>query len=128
MASATRRSTSETARDGPVDQVEEFLRRLALNDERVVRSALSPDAASDAGVGLDPKTRALVGLGSFVSVGAGTASYRWAVELAYAVGATDEEIAGVLSAVGPAAGVARIVAAAPDLALAIGYDIETRLT
>jgi len=105
-----------------VDRVEDLLRRLALNDERSVASALA-----DGECGLDPKDRALVRLGALVSVGAAPASYRLTVERAYAAGATDEEIVGVLAAVGPAVGFARVVAAAPDLALAIGYDVEAAL-
>jgi alkylhydroperoxidase/carboxymuconolactone decarboxylase family protein YurZ len=105
-----------------VDRVEDLLRRLALNDERSVASALA-----DGECGLDPKAHALVRLGALVSVGAAPASYRLTVERAYAAGATDEEIVGVLAAVGPAVGFARLVAAAPDLALAIGYDVEAAL-
>jgi alkylhydroperoxidase/carboxymuconolactone decarboxylase family protein YurZ len=105
-----------------VDRVEDLLRRLALNDERSVASALT-----DRECGLDPKAHALVRLGALVSVGAAPASYRLTVERAYAAGATDEEIVGVLAAVGPAVGFARLVAAAPDLALAIGYDVEAAL-
>jgi hypothetical protein len=39
-------------------------------------------------------------------------------------GADDEELVGVLVAVGPAIGFARLVLVAPRLALAIGYDID----
>ena len=77
---------------------------------------------------LDSKTGALVRLGALISLGASTTSYRLAVEVAYAAGATDEEIVGVLAAVAPAAGTARAVAAAPGLALALGYDVEDDLT
>ncbi len=106
-----------------MDRVEDLLRRLALNDERSVASALADHGERE----LDPKAHALVRLGALVSVGAAPASYRLTVEGAYAAGATDEEIIGVLAAVGPAVGFARLVAAAPDLALAIGYDVEAAL-
>ena len=106
-----------------MDRVEDLLRRLALNDERSVASAL----ADHGECGLDPKAHALVRLGALVSLGAAPASYRLTVERAYAAGATDEEIIGVLAAVGPAVGFARVVAAAPDLALAFGYDVEAAL-
>ena len=49
---------------------------------------------------------------------------RWAVELALRSGAEDEEIVEVLAIVARIAGSAQVVAAAPRLALAIGYDIE----
>ena len=73
---------------------------------------------------LDDKTRALVRLGALLSLGAATVSCRSTVELARAAGATDEELVGVLLAVGPAVGAARLVTAAPMLALAIDYDVE----
>jgi 4-carboxymuconolactone decarboxylase len=46
------------------------------------------------------------------------------VELAHAAGATDAEILAVLLLIGPAIGEARTVAAAPRLALALGFDVE----
>ena len=103
----------------------ELLRRLALNDEHAVRRAVSGSpgelGCSDA---LEPKAAALVRLGALLSVGATTASCRVTVDVARASGATDEEIVGVLVAVAPVVGSARLVAAAPRLALAIDYDVE----
>jgi 4-carboxymuconolactone decarboxylase len=107
-----------------VDHVEHLLRRLALNDERSVglvvggRTAFTPDR------GLDAKAQALVRVGALLSVGAATTSLRWTVEHAQATGATDEEILGVLVAIGPVVGLARVVAEAPRLALALGYELD----
>lgn len=100
-----------------LDPLERLLRRLALGNDDV-----------GAFPALDPKTGALVRLGALISLGASTTSYRLAVEVAYSAGATDEEIVGVLTAVAPSAGTARAVAAAPGLALALGYDVEDDLT
>jgi alkylhydroperoxidase/carboxymuconolactone decarboxylase family protein YurZ len=49
---------------------------------------------------------------------------RWAVERALHAGAHDEQVVEVLATVAAAVGSARVVAAAPRLALAIGYDIQ----
>jgi 4-carboxymuconolactone decarboxylase len=106
-----------------VDRVEQLLRRLALNDERSLRAALA-DPGLVAASHLDAKTEALIRLGALLSVGAATVSLRWTVDLAYAAGATDEEILGVLLAVAPAVGHARVVGVAPHLALALGYDFD----
>ena len=38
-----------------------------------------------------------------------------------------QEIVGVLIAVAPTVGLARVVSAAPELALAIGYDVDAAL-
>lgn len=105
-------------------RVEQLLRRLALNDERLVDSVLSCGSADRSLRALERKAEALVQVGALLSVGASTASLRWTVELAQATGATDEEILGVLVAIGPAVGLARVVSEAPRLALAMGYDIE----
>ena len=110
-----------------MEYVEELLRRLALNDENTVRAVLGSDAEGGRAPRteyLDAKSRALVRLGALLAVGAETTSLRWMSELAYEAGATDEELVGVLIAVGPAAGLARVVREAPRLALAMGYDIE----
>jgi 4-carboxymuconolactone decarboxylase len=104
---------------------EELLRRLALNDENVVRSAVGANPPSlSGGPDLDAKTNALVRLAAMLSIGAATSSCRATVERARDAGATDSEIVGVLVAVAPAVGGARVVGAAPRLALAIDYDVE----
>ena len=46
---------------------------------------------------------------------------------ALAAGATEDEIADVLLAIAPVAGLGRIVCAAPDVAIALGYDIAAAL-
>lgn len=104
---------------------EELLRRLALNDQSVVRSAVGAESLSlSGGPDLDAKTGALVCLAALLSLGAATSSCRATVEIARGAGATDAEIVGVLVAVAPAVGSVRVVGAAPRLALAIDYDVE----
>src|SRR3954447_21317756 len=105
-------------------QLDELLRRLALDDEQAVGKATAAARDACAEPALDPRTRSLVRLGALLSVGATTASCRAEVDVARAAGASDEELVGVLMAVAPAVGGARVVAAAPRLALAIDYDIE----
>jgi alkylhydroperoxidase/carboxymuconolactone decarboxylase family protein YurZ len=113
-----------TASVAGVDDVERLLRRLALNDEESVGMVLSngPDLASAASLG--PKDDLLVRLGALLALGAATSSLRATVERAIAAGATESEIVGVLIAVAPAVGLARVVSTAPRLAVAIGYDLE----
>ena len=105
-----------------MERVERTLRRLALSDERSLRSALA-DPGSTTG-DLDVKTQSLIRLGALLSVGAATVSLRRTVEVAAAAGASDEEMVGVLLAVAPAVGHARVVGVAPHLALALGYDVN----
>ena len=81
---------------------------------------------SDAAVGavLRPKVDLLVRLGALLALGASTSSIRTTVDRAREAGATEAEIVGVLVAVAPTMGMARVVSSAPRLAVAIGYDIE----
>jgi 4-carboxymuconolactone decarboxylase len=82
-----------------------------------------PGAGADAGnlerSGLDPRTQALVRLAALVAAGESPASYDQAVATALDHGVTLDEIAGVLVAVTPAAGPARVTAAKPAIQGAI---------
>ncbi len=106
---------------------ERTLLSLALNDVQSIQSALMVEGSPQAGSALDPRTQALVRLGAFVALDAAPTSYGWSVDAALAAGATVEEIVGTLIAVAPVAGIARVVAAAPALAAALGYDVESAL-
>jgi alkylhydroperoxidase/carboxymuconolactone decarboxylase family protein YurZ len=46
---------------------------------------------------------------------------------ALAAGATEDEIADILVAIAPVTGLSRVVAAAPEVAIALGYDIAAAL-
>jgi alkylhydroperoxidase/carboxymuconolactone decarboxylase family protein YurZ len=107
-----------------VDDLERLLRRLALNDEESVGNVLTHGSAALAQAALRPKINLLVELGALLALGASTSSLRVTVQRAIAAGATESEIVGVLLAVAPAVGLARVVSTAPKLAMAIGYDIE----
>jgi 4-carboxymuconolactone decarboxylase len=76
---------------------------------------------------LDQKTHALVRLGAALAIDAAPSSYQAAVEPALAAGASIDEVVATLIAVAPTVGLARVVSAAPELALALGYDVEVAL-
>jgi 4-carboxymuconolactone decarboxylase len=110
-----------------VDPAEDLLRRLAFNDETALGMVLTRRLGGDSKVSqthLGQKEELLVRLAALLAVGAATPSLKEAVDQASAAGATVSEIVGVLVAVGPAIGLASLVACAPRLALAIGYDLE----
>lgn len=73
---------------------------------------------------LDQKVGLLVRLGALLTLGAATSSLRVTVDQAIQAGASEPEIVDVLVTVGPTVGLARVVAAAPRLADALGYDLE----
>lgn len=62
-----------------------------------------------------------------MAIGSPGAWLEWCAGRALAAGATEDEIADALVAVAPVAGLARVVAAAPDVATALGYDIAAAL-
>ena len=107
-----------------MDEVERLLRLLALNDEASVGMVLTGGPGGVGGMALRPKVDLLVRLGALLALGAATSSLRATVERAVDAGASEAEIVGVLVAVAPAVGLARVVSAAPRLAVAIGYDID----
>jgi 4-carboxymuconolactone decarboxylase len=106
---------------------QETLRRLAMIDEGFVHDeaqlGLEPAAAS----ALDLKTVALLQVGVCVAIGSSPVCMEWSTGRALAAGATEDEIADVLVAVVPVAGLGRVVCAAPDVATALGYDIDAAL-
>ena len=100
-----------------------MLRRLAINDEHVIQ-----DGATDLDfVRLDPKTLALVRLAALVAVGGTVPSYGAETDAAIGAGATPAEAVGVLVGVVAVVGTPSVVAAAPRLAMALGYDIGEAL-
>ena len=107
-----------------VDPAEDLLRRLALNDEAVLGRVLTQRTGPDRPTELGSKVELLVRLGALLAVGAAPPSLREAVERASAAGVTTDEIVAVLVSLGPTIGLASLVAAAPKLAVAIGYDLE----
>ena len=73
---------------------------------------------------LDPKTAALLRVGACVAIGSPGVCLEWSTGRALAAGASEDEIAGVLLPIAPIAGLGGVVAAAPEVAIALGYDIE----
>jgi alkylhydroperoxidase/carboxymuconolactone decarboxylase family protein YurZ len=110
-----------------VDQrLEDLLRRLALNDEAAISSALDMELGGATRTRprvLDAKTDALIRLAALIASEAATASYDWAVATAVSAGATEDELVEVLDTLAPIVGVARVDWAAPELAVALGVDI-----
>jgi alkylhydroperoxidase/carboxymuconolactone decarboxylase family protein YurZ len=106
---------------------QDTLRRLAMIDEGFVeheaRLGLDPAAAS----ALDPKTVAMLQVGVAVAMGSSLVCLEWSTGRALAAGASEDEIADVLLAIAPVAGLGRVVCAAPGVATALGYDIEAAL-
>ncbi len=72
---------------------------------------------------LPPTTVALVRIATLIALDAPPASYGREVTSALEAGASAEDIFGVIRAVAPQVGTARVVAAAPELMLALGLRL-----
>ena len=101
----------------------ERLRRLAINDARLVEVG---GAEVDCR-GLDSKTLELVRLGALVAVGGAVPSYGAQADAAVSAGATAAELVEVLLSIVSLVGLPCVVAAAPSLAMALGYDVNDAL-
>jgi 4-carboxymuconolactone decarboxylase len=112
---------------GQTVRFQETLRKLAMIDEGFVENeaglGLDPAGKTD----LDPKTAALLRVGVSVAIGSSAVCLEWSTGRALAAGASEDEIAGVLLAIAAVAGLGRVVAAAPEVATALGYDIAAAL-
>jgi 4-carboxymuconolactone decarboxylase len=110
--------------DVTVDSVtSEMLAALAVGDEGVLREATSMREDLRAQTSLDPKCFALVKIAALVALDAAPASYLWQVHAALQAGATPREILGVLTAVAPQTGMPRVIAAAPEIMVALGLEL-----
>jgi 4-carboxymuconolactone decarboxylase len=112
---------------GQTVRFQEILRKLAMIDDGFVedQAGLGLDPAGKSA--LDPKTTALLQVAVSVAIGSPAVCLQWSTSRAVAAGASEDEITGVLLAIAPVAGLGRVVAAAPEVATALGYDIDAAL-
>lgn len=70
---------------------------------------------------------AMLQLGAAAAIGSSAVCLEWSTGRALAASATKDEIADALLAIAPVAGIGRVVSAAPHVAIALDYDVETAL-
>ena len=105
------------------DDTREVLGALALGDPDLLAEGLEARANWKGRSGLDGRSYALVKLAALIALDAPPASYLWQVGNALAEGATPEDLVGVLIAIAPQVGGPKLVAAAPELMLALGLSL-----
>lgn len=101
-------------------QTEEALAAIAVGD---LELAVGMREAERESSGLDGATFGLVKVAVLIALDAPPASYAWQVANALDEGATPEQILGVLRAVAPQVGGPRVIAAAPEIMLALGLSL-----
>ena len=105
----------------------ETLRRLAMIDEGFVADEAGLGVGPAGTPALDARTAALLQVAASVAGGSPAVCLEWSVGRALGAGASEDEIADVLLAIAPVAGLGRVVAAAPEVAIALGYDLAAGL-
>ena len=105
---------------------EEVLRRLTIGDpssfQMIARAATTGNTPS-----LDARSVALLRLAASVATGSVGQVWRQRVGDALDAGVTFDEVVAALVALVPTIGTERIAAVAPDIAGALGYDVDAAL-
>jgi 4-carboxymuconolactone decarboxylase len=105
------------------DETREVLAALALGDPDLLAEGLELRAEFKHRSGLDRRSYALVKLAAIIALDAPPASYLWQVSNALEAGVTPEDLIGVLIAIAPQVGGPKVVAAAPELMVALGLSL-----
>jgi len=93
---------------------------MALGDPELLMEGLEARANWQERSGLDPRTFSLVKIAALIALDAPPSSYLW--QVANALDSADD-LLGVLHAVAPQVGGPKIVAAAPELMVALGLSL-----
>ncbi len=101
----------------------ETLAGVATGDMTMLEEALGIREALEERAGLDARSFALVKIAALIALDAPPASYAWQIGNALAAGVTPEDILGVLRAVAPQVGGPKVVAAAPEIMVALGLAL-----
>jgi alkylhydroperoxidase/carboxymuconolactone decarboxylase family protein YurZ len=97
---------------------------ISAGDADIIEKAIGLRELNREGSTLDPRTFALVKIAALIALDAPPASYAWQIANALAEGATPEDLLGVLRAVAPQVGGPKVVAAAPEIMLAMGLPLD----
>jgi alkylhydroperoxidase/carboxymuconolactone decarboxylase family protein YurZ len=100
------------------------LKGISAGDAEFLETAIGLREANRESSGLDERTFALVKIAALVALDAPPASYAWQVGMAMEMGVTPEDILGVLHAIAPQVGGPKVIAAAPEIMVALGLAID----
>jgi hypothetical protein len=105
---------------------EEALRRLTIGDPAYLRAVMASDPRQPPHA-LDARGAALLRLGATLSAGGAGPMLQQRVDEAVGAGLDFDEIVESLLLLAPSIGLQQVVAVAPNLARALGYDIDAAL-
>jgi alkylhydroperoxidase/carboxymuconolactone decarboxylase family protein YurZ len=101
----------------------EVLTGISVGDVSILDTAIGMRELGREVTGLDARTYALVKIAALIALDAPPASYTWQIGNALDEGVTPEDILGVLRAVAFQVGGPKVVAAAPEIMLALGLAL-----
>lgn len=110
-----------------MDEYKRTLRRFTVGDDSYIDALLREERANASLSGIDLRAHALIRIAALIALDAAPPSYLSAVQAGLEAGLSCDEIVGTLIAVLPIVGIPGVVAAAPKLGLALGYDVAEAL-
>lgn len=116
MNAPTRSDIGDTTRDTLIG--------LAQGNPGLVLDGLEMRADWQEITGLDARSFSLVKIAALIALDAPPSSYMWQVSNALAAGCTADDLLGVLRAIAPQVGAPKVVAAAPELMVALGLELQ----
>jgi 4-carboxymuconolactone decarboxylase len=105
-------------------QTHQTLSDISSGNIDILEEAVGLREANREASGLDPRTFALTKIAALIALDAPPASYAWQVANALEDGATPDDILGVLRAIAPQVGGPKVVAAAPEIMVALGLSVD----
>lgn len=100
------------------------LRGLAAGEPSVLEGLMGSQADNQEDAGLLPRDYWLCRIATLIALDAPRAAFRGPVDSALAAGISPDELVGVLVAAAPQVGLPRLMAAAPELMLALGVPLD----
>jgi 4-carboxymuconolactone decarboxylase len=114
---------TEPAKAEVDDMTRDALAGLSAGDIDVMAEGLEYREQWRRTSGLDARTFSIAKIAALVALDAPPASYQWQVQNAVAAGVSPKEILGVLFAIAPQVGGPKVIAAAPEIMLALGLPL-----
>lgn len=106
---------------------EEILRRLTLGDVTFLDALISDRGSLTGCACLDPVGESLAKLGALIGTDGSDLTWHQTVGAALDAGVTPDEVVDALVALAPSVGRTRVIAVAPKVAQAIGFDVVSAL-
>jgi 4-carboxymuconolactone decarboxylase len=103
---------------------EDTLRGVSVGDAPLLERLLKMQLDNLEASGLDPRSYSMVKLATLIAVDAPPASYVAQLAFAREAGVSTDEVIGVLIAAAPQVGIPKVVAAAPEIMVALELPLD----